>query len=131
MATSLRDKTVLITGGALGIGAETARRLHADGARLVLVDLDQAALEKTAGELGPGVVAVVGDVRELADMERAVAEGVEWFGGIDVGVANAGISSYGSVRAVDPAAFKRVLDVNVLGVSSLAAFAASTWAWPT
>jgi NAD(P)-dependent dehydrogenase (short-subunit alcohol dehydrogenase family) len=79
-------------------------------------------------------------------MERAVAEGVERFGGIDVVVANAGIASYGSVRAVDPAAFKRVLDINMLGVfhtvraalpslverrgyvlvvSSLAAFAAS------
>jgi NAD(P)-dependent dehydrogenase (short-subunit alcohol dehydrogenase family) len=146
MSVTLRDKTVLITGGALGIGAETARRLHDQGAKLVLVDLDQAALEKTAGELGPDVVHVVGDVRELADMERAVAEGVERFGGIDVVVANAGIASYGSVRAVDPAAFKRVLDINVLGVfhtvraalptlverrgyvlvvSSLAAFAAS------
>ena len=146
MASTLRGKTVLITGGALGIGAETARRLHSEGARLVLFDLDQAALEKTAGELGPDVVAVTGDVRVLADLERAVAEGVERFGGIDVVVANAGISSYGSVRAVDPEAFKRVLDVNVLGVfhtvraalptlverqgyvlvvSSLAAFAAS------
>jgi NAD(P)-dependent dehydrogenase (short-subunit alcohol dehydrogenase family) len=146
MPETLRDKTVLITGGALGIGAETARRLHDQGAKLVLVDIDQASLEKTAGELGPDVVPVVGDVRELADMERAVAAGVEQFGGIDVVVANAGISSYGSVRAVDPEAFKRVLDINVLGVfhtvraalpslverkgyvlvvSSLAAFAAS------
>jgi NAD(P)-dependent dehydrogenase (short-subunit alcohol dehydrogenase family) len=146
MSTSLSGKTVLITGGALGIGAETARRLHDEGANLVLVDLDQVALEKTAGKLGPDVVHVTGDVRELADMERAVAQGVERFGGIDVVVANAGIPSYGSVRAVDPEAFKRVLDINVLGVfhtvraalpslierkgyilvvSSLAAFAAS------
>jgi NAD(P)-dependent dehydrogenase (short-subunit alcohol dehydrogenase family) len=143
---NLRDKTVLITGAALGIGAETARKLYGEGARLVLVDVDQASLEQTATELGPDVVTVVGDVRELADMERAVAEGVERFGGIDVVVANAGISSYGSVRAVDPEAFKRVLDINLLGVfhtvraalptlverqgyvlvvSSLAAFAAS------
>ncbi len=146
MSEHLRGKTVLITGGALGIGAETARRLHDEGAKLVLVDLDEAALEKTAGEIGSDVVTVTGDVRELADMERAVAVGVERFGGIDVVVANAGISSYGSVRAVDPEAFKRVLDINVLGVfhtvraalpslverqgyvlvvSSLAAFAAS------
>src|ERR1700759_3154064 len=146
MSTSLRGKTILITGGALGIGAETARRLHDRGARLVLVDVDQAALEKTAGELGPDVVHVTGDVRELADVERAVAAGVERFGGIDVVVANAGLASYGSVRAVDPSTFKKVLDVNVPGVfhtvraalpslverqgyvlvvSSLAAFAAS------
>jgi NAD(P)-dependent dehydrogenase (short-subunit alcohol dehydrogenase family) len=146
MSGTLRDKTVLITGGALGIGAETARRLHDQGAKLVLVDIDQTSLEKTAGELGPDVVPVVGDVRDLPDMERAVAAGVEQFGGIDVVVANAGIASYGSVLAVDPEAFKRVLDINVLGVfhtvraalpslverrgyvlvvSSLAAFAAS------
>jgi NAD(P)-dependent dehydrogenase (short-subunit alcohol dehydrogenase family) len=146
MSTNLSGKTVLITGGALGIGAETARLLQAQGANLVLVDVDQAALEKTAGQLGPDVVHVTGDVRELADMERAVAAGVERFGGLDVVVANAGIASYGSVREVDPEVFKRVLDINVLGVfhtvraalpslverqgyvlvvSSLAAFAAS------
>ena len=49
-------------------------------------------------------------------MEDAVAQGVERFGGIDVVVANAGIASYGSVLAVDPATFKRVIDINVLGV---------------
>ncbi len=146
MSDNLRGKTVLITGGALGIGAETARRLHDEGAKLVLVDVDEVALEKTAGEIGADVVSVTGDVRELADMERAVAAGVERFGGIDVVVANAGIASYGSVRAVDPEVFKQVLDINVLGVfhtvraalpslverqgyvlvvSSLAAFAAS------
>lgn len=146
MASNLRGKTVLITGGALGIGAETARRLYAEGAKLVLVDLDEVSLQKTGDELGPDVATVTGDVRVFADMERAVSVGVERFGGIDVVVANAGISSYGSVRAVDPEAFKRVLDINVLGVfhtvraalptlierkgyvlvvSSLAAFAAS------
>ena len=55
---------MLITGAALGIGAEIARRLHDEAARLVLVDADHAALEKTAGELGPDVVHVTGDVRE-------------------------------------------------------------------
>jgi NAD(P)-dependent dehydrogenase (short-subunit alcohol dehydrogenase family) len=48
-------------------------------------------------------------------MEDAVAQGVARFGGIDVVVANAGIASYGSVTGVDPAVFKRVLDINVLG----------------
>ena len=49
-------------------------------------------------------------------MERRVAQGLERFGGIDVVVANAGIASYGSVLAVDPATFKRVIDINLLGV---------------
>jgi NAD(P)-dependent dehydrogenase (short-subunit alcohol dehydrogenase family) len=67
--------------------------------------------------LGPdSATSIVGDVTELADMRAAVAHGVERFGGIDVVVANAGIASYGSVGAVDPAIFRRVIDINVTGV---------------
>jgi NAD(P)-dependent dehydrogenase (short-subunit alcohol dehydrogenase family) len=117
MTTSLQGKTVLITGAARGIGAETARRLHDQGANLVLTDLDEVGLKSTAAGLGPDrVFTLTCDVCDLAAMERAVAQGVERFGGIDVAMANAGIASYGSVLTVDPAAFKRVLDINVLGV---------------
>ena len=113
----LRGKTVLITGGARGIGAETARRLHALGARLVLTDVDQAPLAAMAEELGPeDVLTVVADVRDLAAMEDVAVQAVRQFGGLDVVVANAGIASYGSVMGVDPETFKRVLDINVLGV---------------
>ena len=56
------------------------------------------------------------DVRDLPAMQAAADEAVRRFGGIDVVVANAGIASYGSVQQVDPEAFKRLLDVNVLGV---------------
>ncbi len=49
-------------------------------------------------------------------MEAAVADGIERFGGIDVVLANAGIASYGSVLAVDPSTFKRVVDINITGV---------------
>jgi len=62
------------------------------------------------------VVVRVCDVRDLGSMQEAVAAGIERFGGIDLVVANAGIASYGSVLAVDPVAFRRVLEVNVLGV---------------
>ncbi len=116
--SSLNGKVVLITGGARGIGAEVARRLRREGARLVLTDLDAEPLQALAQELGGDehVVATVADVCDLASMEAAVARGVERFGGIDVVMANAGIASYGSVLAVDPEAFKRVVDVNLLGV---------------
>ncbi|OBF59905.1 short-chain dehydrogenase [Mycobacterium sp. 852002-50816_SCH5313054-b] len=114
---SLHDKVVFITGGARGIGAEAARRLRNKGARLVLTDLDQAELAAVAAELGEDrVLTAVADVRDLPAMQAAAAKAVERFGGIDVVVANAGIASYGSVLQVDPEAFKRVLDVNVLGV---------------
>lgn len=117
MSAVLRGKTVLITGGARGIGAETARLLHAQGARLVLTDVDQEPLAALAEELGPeDVLTVVADVRDLAAMEDVAARAVQEFGGVDIVVANAGIASYGSVMAVDPETFKRVLDINVLGV---------------
>lgn len=115
--TSLRDQVVFITGGARGIGAEVARRLAARGAKLVLTDLNEADLTALAGELGEGrVLTAVADVRDLSAMQAAAASAVERFGGIDVVVANVGIMSYGSVAQVDPEAFKRVLDINVLGV---------------
>jgi len=116
--TSLHDKVVFITGGAQGIGAELARRLHDKGAKLVLTDLDGAALTALAAQLGGEhrVLTMVADVRDLPAMQAAADEAVERFGGIDVVVANAGIASYGSVLQVDPEAFKRVLDVDVLGV---------------
>ncbi|KUH99944.1 SDR family oxidoreductase [Mycobacterium sp. IS-3022] len=114
---SVNGKVALITGGANGIGEEVARRLHDKGAKLVLTDLDGDRLAQVAAKLGnKGVLTVVADVRDLAAMESAVAEGVERFGGIDIVMANAGIAVYGSVLNMDPAAFKTCLDVNALGV---------------
>lgn len=113
----MNGKVVLITGGARGIGAEVARRLHREGAKLVLTDLDVAPLQALAAELGAErAIGVVADVCDLESMQAAVAQGVERFGGIDVVMANAGIASYGSVLQVDPQTFRRVLDVNVVGV---------------
>ena len=116
--TSVDSQVVFITGGGQGIGAEVARRLRAKGAKLVLTDLDEAALAERSAELGGDehVLTVVADVRDLAAMQAAAAKAVEKFGGIDTVVANAGIASYGSVLHVDPDAVKRVLDVNLLGV---------------
>lgn len=114
---SVNGKVALITGGANGVGAEVARRLHAKGAKLVLTDLDEGKLKEIAAALGEDrVLPVVADVRDLAAMQAAVGKGVERFGGIDIVMANAGIATYGSVLQVDPEAFKTLMDVNVLGV---------------
>jgi NAD(P)-dependent dehydrogenase (short-subunit alcohol dehydrogenase family) len=114
---SVNGKVVLITGGANGIGAEVARRLHDKGAKLVLIDIDETLLEEVAARLGGDrVLSAVADVRDLAEMQTATDQGIDRFGGIDIVIANAGIATFGSVLNVDPAAFKTVLDVNALGV---------------
>jgi NAD(P)-dependent dehydrogenase (short-subunit alcohol dehydrogenase family) len=114
--SSVQGKVVLITGAARGIGAATATLLAERGAKLVLVDLDAEPLREVVERLGESATSIAGDVTELADMERAVAHGVERFGAIDGVVANAGIASYGSVGGVDPAMFRRVIDINITGV---------------
>jgi NAD(P)-dependent dehydrogenase (short-subunit alcohol dehydrogenase family) len=112
----IADQVVLITGGARGVGAETAKQLVARGAKVVLVDIDPEPLGELVAQLGPNATSVTGDVTRLSDMQHAVSHAVEHFGGVDVVVANAGIASYGSVTAVDPAMFRRVIDINITGV---------------
>ncbi len=115
--TTVAGKTVFITGGARGVGAEVARRLHAKGANLVLTDLDEPPLTELREQLGGNRVhTVVADVRDLAAMEEAAASAIDRFGGIDVVMANAGIATYGSVLTVDPQAVRTLMDVNVMGV---------------
>ncbi|AOW95262.1 short-chain dehydrogenase [Rhodococcus sp. WMMA185] len=114
---TLRNKVALVTGAARGIGAETARALARRGVKLVLIDLDAEPLNALAAELGDDIaLATAADVCDLAAMEKAVEAGIAKFGGIDLVLANAGIASYGSVMQVDPSTFKRVIDVNILGV---------------
>jgi NAD(P)-dependent dehydrogenase (short-subunit alcohol dehydrogenase family) len=114
---SVNGKVALITGGANGIGAEVARRLHDKGAKLVLTDIDEEPLKEVAARLGEDrTLTVVADVRDLSAMQAAADKGIERFGGIDIVMANAGIATTGSLLAVDPAAFKTLIDVNVLGV---------------
>jgi NAD(P)-dependent dehydrogenase (short-subunit alcohol dehydrogenase family) len=112
------NATVLITGGARGIGLDAARRLHARGARVVLADLDGDAAERQAAALGESrALGLRVDVVDRADVEHAVATAVERFGGLDVVVANAGIEpQVQTVLAQDRERFDRVLAVNLDGV---------------
>ena len=109
-------RTVFITGAARGIGAETARRLHAKGANVALVGLEPERLEALAAQLGDRTIAFEADVSDLEALERAVAATVERFGGIDVGIANAGISYTGPLATSPIEQVERTLAVNFLGV---------------
>jgi NAD(P)-dependent dehydrogenase (short-subunit alcohol dehydrogenase family) len=115
--SAVNNKVVLITGGARGVGAEVARRLHEKGATVVLTDVDKAALAEISRDLREDrVLTAVADVRDLAAMEQVASRAVDRFGGIDVVMANAGITTYGSVLKVDPEAFRTLIDVNIVGV---------------
>ncbi|HEY0016381.1 MAG TPA: SDR family oxidoreductase [Longimicrobium sp.] len=116
MASSLAGKVVLITGPARGIGAETARRLAARGARLSLVGREPALLAALAAELGAGHAWFEADVTDQAALDRAVAGTVERLGGIDVVFANAGIASNGTVAVTPVEALVRTIEVNLIGV---------------
>jgi meso-butanediol dehydrogenase/(S,S)-butanediol dehydrogenase/diacetyl reductase len=110
----LDNRIVLITGAARGIGAATARRLAADGARLVLADLDKAGVETLAGELGG--VAVHADVTRAADVARMVDEPYQRFGRLDVLFNNAGVIRVQPLLEVTEAEWDRVLAVNLKAV---------------
>jgi NAD(P)-dependent dehydrogenase (short-subunit alcohol dehydrogenase family) len=112
----IRDKVVLITGAARGIGAEAARRLAGRGARVSLVGLEPELLAQRSREIGEAAAWFEADVTDVNALDRAVEATVERFGGIDVVIANAGIAPFGTVATIDPEAFERTIEVNLLGV---------------
>jgi NAD(P)-dependent dehydrogenase (short-subunit alcohol dehydrogenase family) len=112
---SLQGKTLFITGGASGIGAEVARQASAKGAQVALVDVDGDGAKRLADTL-PNAIAVTADVRDYESLEAAVEETVEAFGGIDVSFANAGIETSHSARAIPLVELERIADINFTGV---------------
>ena len=113
---SVSGRTVFITGAARGIGAESARRLHAKGANVALVGLEPEGLERLAAELGDRAAAFEADVTDSDAVDRAVQGAVDRFGGVDVAIANAGINMSGTLATGRMEAIERVLDVNLMGV---------------
>lgn len=110
----LQDKRILLTGAARGIGATCARVFVNEGARVFLVDRDEAALHQLAGELGgDNVKARVLDITSSEDVKAAVAEMVEHFGGVDVLVNNAGITRDSLTAKMTEEAWDAVIDVNL------------------
>jgi NAD(P)-dependent dehydrogenase (short-subunit alcohol dehydrogenase family) len=107
----LDGKVAIVTGAASGIGAATARRFVAEGARVVIADLNDAAGEGVARALGPGAAYRHTDVGVLADLEATVAFAVERFGGLDVIHNNAAMSGGGYVGEIEPAVWDESIRV--------------------
>ena len=115
--TDFEGRIALITGGASGIGAASARRIQAGGGRVAIFDLDAARVQATAEELGAGSLGIAGDVTRSADLNAAVERVERELGGLDVLVCSAGIAG-ASLRTtdVDDAEWERMLAVNANGV---------------
>ena len=114
---ALQGRVALITGAAAGFGEAIARRFVAEGAKVLVADLDGSRAQDVATSLGASARAVRCDVSSRADVDAAVAACVDAFGGVDILVNNAGTTHRNqSMLEVDEATFDRVFAVNVKSI---------------
>lgn len=114
----LENRVAIVTGAASGIGAASARLFAAEGARVALVDLDEAGLLDLANEIeaeGGHALAIAADVSRAEQVRGGVAHVMEKWGRIDILMTAAGISLGGTVDTVDETTWDRTFDVNVKG----------------
>jgi NAD(P)-dependent dehydrogenase (short-subunit alcohol dehydrogenase family) len=111
----LRDRVVLVSGAASGIGEATARRLVAYGARVVMTDVQAERLARVADSLGGSAVAVAADIRDDATPDLVVDAAIEAFGRIDAVVNSAGILDAADIREVTRQSYDNLMAINVRG----------------
>lgn len=114
-AWSLSDKVILITGAARGLGATAAREMAGRGARVVLADLDADGLARMREAISPPPLTVELDVTDPVACRAAVDRAVGEHGRLDAVWANAGIASFGPMELTDSSAWRRTVEVNLLG----------------
>ncbi|ROO86836.1 3alpha(or 20beta)-hydroxysteroid dehydrogenase [Actinocorallia herbida] len=111
----VRGRVAIVTGAARGMGASHARVLAAEGARVVLTDVD-AAGEGVAARIGDGALFVRHDVRNADDWARVVERAEGAFGSVDILVNNAGVADHEPIESLSEERFRREWEVNALGV---------------
>src|SRR5258708_949645 len=121
----LQDKSAIITGGGAGIGAATGRIFCQEGAAVLLVDRDSAALEETASAIreqvkGAKVAHCVAEVSDADEAVRAVAQAKAEFGRLDVLVNNAAMRNYASMAEATHEDWLGMLGVNLIGAANYA-----------
>jgi len=115
MRGRLEGKVAVVTGAASGIGLGIARRFVAEGARVVLSDIEPERLAAAAGELGASACAVAGSVTDEADVEALMEAAHQHFGGLHIVVANAGGGGFSLLVDCEAAEWRRVVDLNLNG----------------
>ena len=111
----LDGKVAFITGGAQGIGLAVARAFAAQGANIVLADIEAGKVEQAAQEIGPNARGLAIDVTDESQTEDALTQVIDAFGRVDIIVPNAGILVLQHAVDTETAAFRRVIDVNLTG----------------
>jgi NAD(P)-dependent dehydrogenase (short-subunit alcohol dehydrogenase family) len=109
-------KSIIITGGSLGMGRACAERFAKGGGSVLIVANDKSSVEDAVAAIGGKTVGLVGDVRNGADMEHAVAEAVSRHGGVDILACCAGIQRYGTVVDTSEEVWDDVFDINLKGI---------------
>lgn len=109
----LTNKRAIITGGASGIGEQAVRLFLAEGAKVVIADMNAEKGEALAAELGDNVQFCAVDLAQPAQIETMIKEAVAFLGGLDILVNNAGFGTYARTHLVDPAVWQNVIDVNL------------------
>jgi len=123
-----KDKVALVTGAGQGIGLEICRKLLAEGAKVILNDLDAELATEAAGRFtseSGTCIAVPGDSSEASVIQQLIDTAVAQFGQLDIVVANAGITLFGDFLSYPPESFFRVMQVNLGGTFFLAQAAAN------
>jgi NAD(P)-dependent dehydrogenase (short-subunit alcohol dehydrogenase family) len=118
MSGRLEGKVALVTGGAQGIGRAIVEKLAQEGARVTLLDLDEAGGAATANELGgrgPGVVFTRADVTREGEVKTAIEQVIRRHGGLDVLVNNAGVNAYFDATAMTESEWDAVFAVDLKG----------------
>lgn len=125
-ANRFTGKTAIITGAGQGIGFEIARQLAAEGATVLLNDIDEALTERAVAQIGQDghCLACPGDSGDLAFIDGIVKRAVAETGTLDIVIANAGITLFGDFLQYTPASFQKVMSVNLGGTFFLTQAAA-------
>jgi len=113
----LTDKSIVVTGGGSGFGAAMARRFVAEGARVLVADINGAAAQRVAHDIGTAALPCTADVADRASHQAMIDAAIAAFGGIDCVVNNAGFTHKNQpLLDVDEATFDRVYAVNVKSI---------------